>query len=62
MILFDVLEIVIRIFFGLCCVGFGLGMALWDKHPIFKKIASGICFFVVMYGLTHMLIDVILGF
>lgn len=55
------LKIVLRIFFGICCIGFGLGMTLWNKHPIFEKI--GVCtgFLILGYGFTQMLVYAILG-
>lgn len=56
-----ILKIVLRIFFGLCCIGFALGMTLSDKHPVFEKVGLYTGFLILMYGLTHMFIYAILG-
>ena len=60
MILF-VLKIVVRIFFGLCCVGFFSGMFLHDKHPIFEKVWVFTGFLMLGYGFTQMFAYAILG-
>lgn len=56
------LEIITRIFFGLCCIGFVLGMTLWHKHPIFEKVGVYTGFLIVAYGLAQMFVHTILGF
>lgn len=55
------LNIILRIFYGLCCIGFVLGMTLSHKHKIIEKIGLYTGFFVLMYGLTRMFVYAILG-
>ena len=55
------LKIITRIFFGLCCIGFALGMTLYDKHQIFEKIAVATGFLILGYGFTQMFVFTILG-
>lgn len=47
------LKIITRIFFGLCCIGFALGMTLWHKHPIFEKVGVFTGFIILGYGSTQ---------
>ena len=61
MIWLNVLGIVVRILFGLCCIGFVLGMTLWNKHPIFENIAVSTGFLIMGYGFSQMLVYAILG-
>lgn len=56
------LKIVLRIFFGLCCIGFISGMFLHDKYPIFEKVWVYNVFLILGYGLTQMFVYAILGF
>ena len=55
------LKIITRIFFGLCCIGFALGMTLYDKHQIFENIAVSTGFLILGYGFTQMFVFTILG-
>lgn len=55
------LKIITRIFFGLCCIGFTLGMTLNDKHPIFEKVGVYTGFLILMYGLTRMFVFAVTG-
>ena len=54
-------ELITRIFFGLCCIGFALGMTLWHKHPIFEKVGVFTGFIILGYGFTQMFVFAILG-
>lgn len=56
-----VLEIVVRIFFGLCCIGFSLGVVLNEKYPFFDRVGLYTGFLILMYGFTRMFIYAILG-
>ncbi len=61
MIWLNVLNMAVRIFFGLCCSGFALGLFLHDKHPILEKVWIYTGFIALMYGLTQMFVYAILG-
>lgn len=61
MIWLNIIKIFLRIFFGLCCISFVLGMTLSYKHKIIEKIGLYTGFFVLMYGLIRMLVYAILG-
>lgn len=56
------LKIILRIFFGLCCIGFVSGMFLHDKYPILEKVWVFTGFLALGYGLTQMFVYAILGF
>ena len=61
MIWLNVLQIIIRIFFGLCCIGFTLGLFLHDKHPILERVWLFTGFLMLGYGFTQMLVYAVLG-
>ena len=62
MIFLNILKIIGRILFGLCIVGFMLGMFLWTKHPIFEDIFVGAGFVALACGFVKMAIFAILGY
>jgi hypothetical protein len=56
-----ILEIIFRILAGLLAVGFWLGLFLYDKHPIWKRVFVNIGLFTTFYGFGRLLIYAIAG-
>ena len=57
----DVLSIIMRVFFGLCCIGFILGLFLHEKNKVFKFIFEGTVVLAVWYGIGQMFMYAIFG-
>lgn len=62
MIWLDVIKIIMRIFFGLCCVGFTLGLFLHEKYSVFAKIFEFTVIGMVWYGFMEMFAYTVFGF
>ena len=61
MLFLNILSIIMRVFFGLCCVGFMLGLFLHEKYSVFEKIFEFTIIGVVWYGWGQMFMYAIFG-
>jgi hypothetical protein len=56
-----IVEIILRMCFGLNIVGFCVGLVLCDKHKIFKDILGFTGFITLGFGVIYMLMYAIFG-